>query len=88
VRFDDLLIDDHILDKVEAKHGVTFEEVLEAVADPDLQVRRGREGLYRVFGCTDAGRYLLSVLASLGGGSWKVVTARDMTQQERRLYLR
>ena len=31
---------------------------------------------------------MLVVLAELGGGVWKVVTARDMTRQERRLYQR
>jgi len=50
-------------------------------------VRRGREGLYKVFSRTVAGRYILVVLAYLGRGNWRVVTARDMTDKERRLYI-
>jgi uncharacterized DUF497 family protein len=86
-RIDSLEIDDHILDKIESRHGVTFEEV-EEVCYAAPHVRRGRQGLYKVFGRTDAGRYVLVVLAYQGAGSWKVVTARDMTESERRLYQR
>jgi uncharacterized protein len=82
-----LEIDDHVLDKLESKHGVSFREVEEVCYSPH-RTRRGREGLYRVFGQTEAGRYLLVVLARHGGGIWKVVTARAMTNDERRLYRR
>jgi hypothetical protein len=82
-----LEIDDHILDKIEGKHGVTLAEV-EEICFADPHVRRGRAGLYRLFGQTDGGRYLLVVLANHGGGVWKVATARDMTPDERRLYQR
>jgi hypothetical protein len=84
LRIESLEIDDHVLDKIEAKHGVTFDEVEEACVFD----RRGREGLYKVFSQTDAGRSLLVVLANLGGGNWRVVTAREMTTNERRLYRR
>ena len=85
LRVDALEVSDQVLDKIEAKHGVSFDEV-EDVCYAEHQVRRGREGLYRVFGRTQAGRYLLVVLAGQGAGVWRVVTARDMTSQERRLY--
>ena len=49
-------------------------------------VRRSREGLYKLFARTAAGRYLLVVLVNLGRGFWKVVTAREMTASERHLY--
>jgi len=42
--------------------------------------------LYKLFSQTAAGRYVLVVLANLGRGSWKIVTARQMTDNERRLY--
>ena len=83
-----LEIDDHILDKIESKHGVTFEEVEEACYSPRRHIRRGREGLYKLFSRTDSGRYLLVVLVDLAGGTWMVVTARELTTKERRLYLR
>ena len=83
-----LEIDDHILDKIESKHGVAFEEVEETCLSERRHVRRGREGLYKLFGRTEAGRYILVVLVHLGGGDWKIVTAREMTEGERRLYTR
>ncbi len=87
-RIEALEVDDHILDKIEAQHGVAFQEVEEACYSRRRQVRREREGLYKLFGRSDAGRYLLVVLADLGDGIWKVVTARQMTAQGRRLYRR
>jgi uncharacterized DUF497 family protein len=72
---------------IEGKHGVSHKDVEEAVYAA-ADVRRGREGLLKVFAQTDAGRYLLVVLAYLGHGAARIVTARDMTQSERRLYRR
>jgi hypothetical protein len=86
LRIESLEIDDHILDKIESKHGITFEEVEEACLSDKRHVRRSREGLYKLFSQTVAGRYVLVVLANLGRGSWKIVTAREMTDNERRLY--
>ena len=85
MRFDALEIDDHILDKIESRHGVTLDEA-EEVCLGVPRVRRGREGLYLIYGQTDAGRYLLVVLADAGLGIGRVVTAREMTVAERRLF--
>lgn len=79
-----LEVDDATLQKIESKHGVSFDEV-EEVCSSRHHPRRGRAGLYLIFGQTEAGRYLLVVLAPRGQGVWKLVTARDMTRQERRL---
>ena len=86
LRIESLEIDDHILDKIESKHGILFTEVEEACLSDRCHVRRGRQGLCKVFGQTAAGRYVLIVLVNLGGGSWKIVTAREMTDGERRRY--
>ena len=88
LRIEALEIDDHILAKIESKHGITFEEVEEACLSEACHVRRGREGLYKVFSRTDGGRYVLVVLADQGNGLWKIVTAREMMDAERRLYIR
>jgi hypothetical protein len=45
-RIEALEIDDHILDKIETRHGVAFVEVEEACLSWRRHVRRGREGLY------------------------------------------
>ena len=86
LRIESLEIDDHILEKIESKHRISFTEVEEACLSNKRHVRRGREGLYKVFSQTTAGRYILVVLVNLGGGNWKVATAREMTDGERRLY--
>ena len=86
LRVESLEIDDHILDKIESKHGISFKEVEEACLSETRHVRRSREGLYKLFSRTVAGRHVLVVLANLGRGRWKIVTAREMTDNERRLY--
>jgi uncharacterized DUF497 family protein len=88
LRIEALEIDDHILDKIESKHGITFAEVEEACISGARHVRRGRDGLYKLFSQTDGGRCVLVVLAEHGQGVWKVVTAREMVDAERRLYVR
>lgn len=88
LRIEALEIDDHILEKIEAKHGITFEEVEEACLSGNRHIRTGREGLYLLFSQTDAGRYVLVVLVNLGRGNWKIVTSREMTDSERRRYIR
>ena len=86
LRVESLEIDDHILEKIEAKHGITLQEVEEACLSDRRHIRRDREGLYKVFSQAAAGRYILVVLVNLGEGNWKIVTARDMTVAARRLY--
>ncbi len=83
-------------DRIEhiAQHGVSAAEVDEALFGDQRGVlvrvgpaeRDPGEIVYRHFGRTDAGRYLLIVLLYLGGGVAMPVTARDMTRNERRKY--
>lgn len=86
LRIECLEIDDRVLDKIESKHNITFKEVEEACVSEKRHVRRSKEGLYKLFSRTVAGRYILVLLVNLGRGCWKVVTAREMTDSERRLY--
>ena len=86
MQIEDLEIDDYILDKIESKHGVSFEEVWQACLSELIHVRRSKEGRYKLFGQTAAGRYLLVVLVNVEDGIWRIVTARQMTGSERRLY--
>jgi len=74
-----------VREKLYVKHGVEEAEVHEALFG-HTHVGRGRGGLYEVLGRTDGGRYLFVVVRELGGGQVRVVTARDMTIQERRRY--
>ncbi len=86
LRIESLVIDDHILDKIETKHGITLDEAEQACLSEKRHVRKSKEGLYKVFSQTLAGRYVLVVLVNLGRGQWKIVTARDMTEKERQFY--
>jgi hypothetical protein len=46
------------------------------------------DGTTLLFGQTHTGHYLLVVLSGSGDGRWYVVTARSMTDSERRVYRR
>lgn len=70
-----------------ARHGVEPAEV-EEVFFFRFSVRRGRQGRYVVLGRSAAGRHLSVVVERKGGGLVRVVTARDMSPAERRLYAR
>ena len=69
------------------QHGVTPEEA-EEVFYTDPYFRRGREGSRYVYGQTEAGRYLFVVYLDFEGGTVRIISARDMTPREKRLYLR
>ncbi len=86
----ELRILERIEEKLWQKHRVSMYEVEEVLldVDPAPYAERGREGLWLIYGRTDAGRYLLVVLADHGGGVAWVVTAREMTDAERNRYRR
>lgn len=70
-----------------AKHGVFPIEVEEAAFENKVYARSGRDGLHYLLGTTHSGRYLFIVISLTGRrGEAKVVTARDMTEKERKYY--
>ena len=79
-----------------ARHGVTPEEVEDAVFGDHrgllLRVgpaeRNPDETVYRFLGRTSGGRHLLVALLYLGDGLAMPLTARDMSESERRRYQR
>ncbi|MBI2202992.1 MAG: BrnT family toxin [Candidatus Rokubacteria bacterium] len=70
-----------------AKHDVTPGEVEEALTDVPV-VFRGPDGRYLAHGQTGGGRLLFVVYATRPGGRIRVITARDMTESEKRLWRR
>ncbi len=48
LRISALEISDEVLDKIETKHSVSFDEVEEACFSDERHIRRGREGLYEL----------------------------------------
>jgi len=73
---------DHI-----AAHGVTLDEVREAIPERPYWTVPGRDGTTLVYGRTHAGRYL-PVVAIAEGEEAFVVTARDMTGAEKKTFHR
>jgi uncharacterized protein len=69
------------------RHQFSPEEV-EEVFGGDYKVRRTRQGLYIALGETLDGRLAFVVFRRLSKGVIRVVTARDMENNERRLFRR
>lgn len=68
-----------------ARHGVTPPEA-EEIFFGRLYLKRSRRGRYLVLGRSGGGRYLALIVERREGGRVRVVTARDMSERERRLY--
>ena len=87
----DVIWKDQFVDKLAVKHGVSVEEVEEVLfSSPHIRrVERGRvegEDVYVAYGQTDAGRYLSIFFIRKHGTGALPISARDMTQAERRYY--
>lgn len=68
------------------EHGVRDYEVEEVLLFDEPIYYRGKEGKYCAFGVTDSGRHLFIVFVVKEHGIIRVITARNMTKAERRLY--
>lgn len=81
------------IDKLAEKHGVVEREVREVLAARPYfrRMERGHrtgENVYGAYGQTEAGRYLVVFFVYKKDSRALVVSARDMTNAERRLYER
>lgn len=88
-----VIIPQHILDKIEATRGVKEHEVREVFDDrPHFRrVEKGRvvgEDLYVALGQTDAGRYLKVFFIHKRNKDALVISAFNMNREERRQYAR
>ena len=87
----DIILKDYVVDKLIWKHNITELEVRQ-VFNNQPRTRRLEKGkvkdehLYVALGRTDAGRYLLVFFILKKGNKALIVTARDMTEKERRRY--
>ena len=73
--------EDHI-----ARHGVLPEEVQQVLYTRPRWIAPGRGETTLVYAMTDAGRYLLVVIAPALDGGVYIVTARRLTDSERRTF--
>ncbi len=84
---------DQFIEKLETKHGVHTEEV-EAVLFGKPHIRRAKKGnvkgedLYAAYGQTDSGRYLIVFFIRKESIAALPISARDMTDSERKYYER
>ncbi len=69
-----------------ARHAVKPEEVAQVCAAAPWVLRAQGTDKWAVYGQTDAGRYLLVILAARRGDEFYPVTARDMSNTERRRF--
>lgn len=85
-RFHDLYWDDENISHIQ-RHRVAPNEAEQVIFSSSSRIRRGRgQKIYYILGQTEAGRFLFIVLKVWRGGVGRVVTARDMTDKERRWY--
>ncbi len=83
----DLLWDDYRVEHI-SRHAVDPEEVWEVCQDPLHLAHREGQNRYRLYGQTAGGRYLFVVLERLTGAEFRPITARDMTEGEKRNFRR
>jgi uncharacterized DUF497 family protein len=80
------------IEKIERKHNVSVDETEQIFANHP-QIHRIAKGdvmgddLYRLLGQTDAGRYLAVFFIYKSGGKALIVSARDMSDRERKNYV-
>ncbi len=82
-----------IVEKLERKHGVAQNEVVEVLKNlPKFRfVEKGfrkDENVYAAFGQTNENRYLIVFFVYKKNGGALIISARDMTKSERKLYER
>lgn len=84
---------DSVVEKIDRKHGVSRGEVCQAVLSHAMfrfveKGHRRGENVYAALGRTEAGRYLIVFFIHKPDYRILVLTARDMTDAERRRYER
>ena len=87
MRIDHLSWDEYRVEHI-SRHGVEPDEVEEVCNDPLHLAHREGNNRYRLYGQTANGRHLFVVLEHAGGTTYKPITARDMTDGEKRGYRR
>jgi uncharacterized DUF497 family protein len=93
MRLYEVIWKDKFVDKIEHKHRVTTDEVEQILFSKPYtrQAEKGRvqgENLYVAYGQTEAGRYLVVFFVHKYQTAALPISARDMTQSERRYYER
>jgi hypothetical protein len=93
MHINDIVWLDEVVEKIEREHHVYKEEVEEVFSNRP-KYRKGQKGkykgedLYYAYGRNDSGRYLFVVFIYKINKNALILSARDMDDDERRLYAR
>ena len=82
-----LLWDDYRIDHI-ARHDVDPNEAWEVCEDPLHMAHRQGQDRYRLYGQSIDSRYLFVVLERVAASMFRPITARDMTEAEKRSFRR
>ncbi|WP_399538547.1 BrnT family toxin [uncultured Paenibacillus sp.] len=77
--------DDYNIDHI-GRHGVDPDEAEEAFWDEDRLPFDAHSGHRGIIGATDAGRRLVVIFVKKDGARIRVITARNATEDEKRVY--
>ena len=69
-----------------ARHGVDPEEAEQVCFSGEPSIWKAKRQRYIALGCTQSGRYLTVVFEYLGKKTARIITARAMSEAERKLY--
>lgn len=86
LNLEDIYWKDHIIEKIIQSHGVTPEEVEEVIFEGQCEVRKHTVNRYFIFGQTLSGRFLFIVIEEESEKIFVPITARDMTDKEKRAF--
>jgi uncharacterized DUF497 family protein len=88
MRIENITWDEHTAEHI-SRHAVSPEEVEEVLFNDSESPRimRGKEHRYLAYGKTNAGRFLLVALI-IADRKTRIITARDMTDREKKFYRR
>ena len=87
MRISDIAWDQDSIEHI-ARHGVERTEVEEVCFTMNPFVLKARNDRYFALGQTHSGRYLAIIFEYLGHNTAKIITARAMSEAERKLYQR
>jgi len=80
-------IDDEVLDKIEGKHGLKYQDVEEALMSSDERCfRRVGGDQIKAYLKTLAGQHVIVFLTHIDDGIWRINSARKMDPKERRSF--
>jgi len=78
--------DENIINHI-ARHEINPEEIEELAFEDYPYIRRGKRGRRYLYGQTLGGRHLFTVYVLSSEKIAQVITAREMDEKERKLYL-